>query len=143
MNSSFHFKFSLFWLMLKLLLALTVSFSLSPTLIPGKCRSFPDKFLEKQSLWRSSQELCQKMRGNSLEGKGKGLFNCFSFFLPLELGCGKKICDCSFIYLTVSAVLKCGWQSCSDDSTANYSNVTLVLMFSNVLHVKLILLCMI
>lgn len=70
-----------FWLALKLLLCLAVSFSLSPTLIPGKCRSFPDKLLKQQSLWRSSAELCQKMCGNSLDGKEKGLLIVFlSFF---------------------------------------------------------------
>lgn len=53
---------------------------LAPILIPGKCRSFPDKFLMKQSLWRSSAELCQKMCGNSLDGKEKGLLIVFSFF---------------------------------------------------------------
>lgn len=57
------------------------------------------------------------MRGNSRDGKGKGLLIVFlfSFFrlllLLLELVNGKKkICDCSFIYFTVSKDLNCGWQ---------------------------------
>lgn len=44
----------------------------------------------------------------------------------------KKICDCSFIYLTVSKVLNCGWQWLN---IAYYFNVALVLMSGNVLHV--------
>lgn len=43
-----------------LLSVLQLPLSLSATLIPGKCRSFPDEFPKKQSLWRSSAELCQK-----------------------------------------------------------------------------------
>lgn len=56
------------------------------------------------------------MRGNSRDGKGKGLLIVFlfSFFrlllLLLELVTGKKICDCSSIYFTVSKDLNCGWQ---------------------------------
>lgn len=56
------------------------------------------------------------MRGNSRDGKGKGLLIVFlfSFFrlllLLLELVTGKKICDCSFINFTVSKDLNCGWQ---------------------------------
>lgn len=120
--------------MLKLLLGLAVSFSLSPTLIPGKCGSFPDKFLKKQSPWRSSAELCQKMRGNMLEGKRNGLLIVFLFFFLLpELVSGKKnICDCSFIYLSTNTVLICGWQWLL---IVSHSNVTLALIFGNVIHV--------
>lgn len=98
-----------FWLVLKLLLHLAVSFSLSPTLIPGKCRSFPDKFLKKQSLWRSSTELCQEMCGNSLDGKEKGLLIVFLFSSP-GISQWKKLCDCSFIYLTANMLFNRGWQ---------------------------------
>ena len=115
-----------FWLMPKLLLCLAVSFSLSPTLIPGKCRSFPDKFLKKQSLWRSSAELCQKMCGNSLDGKEKGLLIVFLFFFSSStsgISQWKKIWICSFIYLTMKTVFNGGWQWLPvRDSIAYYSN---------------------
>lgn len=46
-----------------------------------------------------------------------------------------KISDCSFIYLTVSKILNCGWQwLLIGDKIAYYSSVTIALMFSNVLH---------